>query len=64
MTEAKTTEGYPRKPRTLPDGSWFYAESKGICVVIGTQQTIIPWRKVAAALGHHFAAKRAKRRRK
>ena len=57
MPEAKTTDGYPRKPRTLPDGSWFYTEREGICVVIGTQQTTIPWRQVEAALRAHQTAR-------
>lgn len=53
MPEAKTSDGYPTKPRALPDGSWFYAERKGIYVVIGTVQTTIPWRKVEAAMRNH-----------
>lgn len=60
MSEAKTFDGYPCKPRTLPGNAWFYTERKGICVVIGINQTTISWRKVEAALRHHQVAKRTR----
>lgn len=59
MAEAKTTDGYPRKPRTLDDRSWFYVCREGIVVVIDQKQTTIPWRKVEAAVRHYHAAKKS-----
>lgn len=58
MPEAKDKDGYPRKSRKLTDQSWFYEGSNGICVMIGQSQTIIPWRKIEAAIRHHHAAKK------
>lgn len=61
MTESLTSDGYPRKPRNLPGGAWYYEEPKGICIVIGLKQTNISWSKIEAAIRHHHAAKRRKK---
>lgn len=57
MTESLCDNGYPRSPRNMPDGTWFYEDPDGIIVVIGGSQTTIPWRKIEAAVRHHHAAK-------
>jgi hypothetical protein len=57
MAERKDSDGYPCKPRHLPSGAWFYEQREGIVVVIENRQCDMPWRRVAAALRHHEAAK-------
>lgn len=65
MPEQLDYRGYPTHPRHLKDGAWYYEQAKGIYLLIDGQdgktvQTLIPWRKIVAAVGHHYNARRMK----
>ncbi len=59
MSEPLDHKGYPTRPRQIEnDWSWYYEQPDGITIVIGGVQARIPWRRVIAAVNHHFNAKR------
>ncbi len=51
---------YPRKPRKVRSGGWFYEQRDGLVVlhVAGMSEVKIPWSQVEKALKDHNEARR------